>query len=63
MLNAPWLLDMVRKTPNKVLIVLFLWFTIGVGYYKFNILKSYYEFKIKEKENKRKFLFIMATKI
>ena len=52
-----WLFDTIRKMPNKVLIVFFVWLTFGVGYYKFNILKSHYEFKINEKDSKRKLIF------
>ena len=63
MLLKVWLYDCIRKSPNKVLIVFFVWMAFGVVYYKFNILKSHYEFKIKEKECRRKVIFKIACKI
>jgi len=55
-------LNTIRKTPNKILILFFAWMIIGVFYNRFKILKSFYEFGIKENSNKRKFIFELANR-
>jgi len=55
-------LNTIRKTPNKILILFFGWMIIGVFYNRFKILKSFYEFGIKENSNKRKLIFELANR-
>jgi hypothetical protein len=56
-------LNFIRKLPNKGLIAFIAWFMIGVSYNKFKIIKSYWYNKIKERDEKRKFLFKLTCKI
>ncbi len=56
-------LNFVRKLPNKGLIAFITWMLIGVFYNKFKVLKSYYYYRVKERENKRRFLFELACRI
>lgn len=49
--------DLIRKTPNKVLIIFFFWLAYGGIYQKYLAIHPYYNFKVKQRENKRKFLF------
>lgn len=55
-------LNFVRRLPNKALIAMITWFLLGVGYNKFKGLKTYYYYRVKEREDKRKFLFEFSCK-
>jgi len=52
----------IRKIPNKLLIVFFAWVVIGSFSYRFKILKSYYEFNVKEVNKKMKLIFEITCK-
>ncbi len=56
--------NLIRKLPNKVLLISLFWVAYGVFYHKYHILKSYYEYKIKgEKESKRKVIFKISCRL
>lgn len=53
--------NVIRKTPNKVLLIFFFWIAYSFIYIKFTIMKQYYQFKIKgERENKRTLIFKLS---
>jgi len=56
-------LNSIRKLPNKSLIAFITWVLIGICYNKFKIIKSYYFYKVKERESKRKFIFELSNNI
>jgi hypothetical protein len=56
--------NLIRKTPSKILAIFLIWFAYSVFYYKFRIIKTYYDFKIKgERESKRKIIFKLSCLI
>ncbi len=56
--------NLIRKIPNKVLLLAMFWVAYGVFYHKYHIAKSFYEFKLKgEKDVKRQMLFKISCKL
>ena len=49
--------DLIRKTPNKILIVFFVFGIVGIGNQKFKVLNAYKELRVKEVELKRKVIY------
>lgn len=55
--------DLIRRTPSKMLIVLFSFGVIGKLSPRFKVLKAYKEYSFKEVEERRKLSFELAMKI
>lgn len=54
--------DTIRRTPSKILIVLFAFIVVGKLSPRFKILKAYKDFSFKEVDQRRKFAFLLCLK-
>lgn len=57
------ILDTVRRTPSKFLIVFFAFVIVGSFSPRFKVLKAYKEYHFKEVEQRRAIVFEMANKM
>lgn len=56
-------LDTIRRTPSKFLIIFFAFVIVGSFSPRFKVLKAYKEFNFKEVEKRRAVVFEMAVKM